>query len=101
MNTFEAIYKAVKKVPRGKVTTYGEIAKFTGIRNPRVVGYALHANRNPDIIPCHRVVNKKGKLATGYAFGGEGIQKQLLVQEGVKFKNEDVDLSESFFKFSI
>lgn len=101
MSTFEAVYKAVKKVPKGKVTTYGEIARYTGIRNPRVVGYALHANKNPDTVPCHRVVNIKGGLAHGYAFGGEGIQRQLLIQEGVRFTDDRVDFSKSLFKFPL
>lgn len=100
MNTFDEIYKAVKKVPKGKVTTYGTIANYIGIKNPRVVGYALHANSTPDTVPCHRVVDKHGGLAKGYAFGGLEIQKKLLVSEGIKFENENVDLSKYFFKFN-
>lgn len=99
MNTFDKVYKAVKKIPPGSVTTYGEIAKHIGISNPRVVGYALHANKNPDTVPCHRVVNAKGDLASGYAFGGRGIQKQLLSQEGVSFTKDSVDLSKFMYKF--
>ncbi len=100
MSTFQAIYKAVAKIPRGKVSTYGAIAKKVGISNPRVVGYALHVNKDPDNIPCHRVVNKKGELASGYAFGGLGIQKQLLEQEGVTFENDKVELSKHLFSFT-
>jgi len=100
MNTFEKIYKVVAKIPKGKVTTYGIIAKKIGISNPRVVGYALHVNKNPDSVPCHRVVNKEGELAKGYAFGGLGIQKQLLEQEGIKFTGERVDLSKQLFSFT-
>lgn len=96
-NTFTAVYKAVQKVPKGKVTTYGEIAKYIGINNPRVVGYALHANPDQDNIPCHRVVTKDGELAKGYAFGGAGIQKQLLEQEGIKFSENYVDLTKYFY----
>lgn len=100
MNTFEKVYKVVAKIPKGKVTTYGIIAKKIGISNPRVVGYALHVNKNPDSVPCHRVVNKEGELAKGYAFGGLGIQKQLLEQEGIKFTGERVDLREQLFSFT-
>ena len=61
MNTFHKIYEQVKKIPEGKVATYGQIALMAG--NPRwsrVVGYALHSNPEPGVIPCHRVVNRKG-----------------------------------------
>ena len=100
MTTFEAVYKAIKKIPRGKVSTYGQIAKYAGISNPRVVGYALHSNKTPDTVPCHRVVNIKGGLAPGYAFGGPSVQKQLLSQEGVNFIGNNVDLKKSLFKFT-
>lgn len=100
MSTFDEVYKAVKKIPRGKVTTYGTIAKYIGINNPRVVGYALHANSTPETVPCHRVVSKEGRLAKGYAFGGLGIQKKLLQAEGIKFKEDYVDLSKYYFVLS-
>ena len=79
MNTFEKIYEQVKKIPKGKVATYGQIALMAG--NPRwsqIVGYALHSNPEPVVIPCHRVVNKEGKLAKAFAFGGENAQKTSL-----------------------
>ena len=94
MNTFEKIYEQVKKIPKGKVATYGQIALMAG--NPRwsqIVGYALHSNPEPGVIPCHRVVNKEGKLAKAFAFGGENAQRNLLINEGVIFLDEDtVDL---------
>ena len=94
MNTFEKIYEQVKKIPKGKVATYGQIALMAG--NPRwsqVVGYALHSNPEPGIIPCHRIVNKEGKLAKSFAFGGENAQRNLLENEGVIFLDSDtVDL---------
>ena len=74
---FKKILKVVAKIPQGKVTTYGEIAKTLKIKNPRIVGWALHANKDKNI-PCHRVVNKKGFLAKNYAFGGLKIQKEKL-----------------------
>ncbi len=99
MNTFEKIYEVVKTIPEGKVATYGQVALLAG--NPRwarVVGYALHVNPEPGIIPCHRVVNREGKVAPGFAFGGEGVQRQLLETEGVVFESDGrIDLS----KYSI
>ena len=94
MNTFEKIYEQVKVIPKGKVATYGQIALMAG--NPRwsrVVGYALHSNPEPGIIPCHRVVNKEGKLAKAFAFGGENVQRDMLKREGVTFIDDNtVDL---------
>ena len=99
MNTFEEIYEVVKSIPEGKVATYGQVALLAG--NPRwarVVGYALHVNPEPGTIPCHRVVNREGKVAPGFAFGGEGIQRQLLESEGIVFEpNGRIDLE----KYSI
>lgn len=99
MIAFDKVYKIVSKIPRGKVSTYGTIAKEIGITNSRVVGYALHVNKDPDNIPCHRVVNKDGKLAPGYAFGGLDIQRKLLEQEGIAFDNDKVILSKHLFTF--
>ena len=94
MNTFHKIYEQVKKIPEGKVATYGQIALMAG--NPRwsrVVGYALHSNPEPGVIPCHRVVNKDGKLSKAFAFGGENSQRDMLISEGVIFIDENtVDL---------
>ncbi|MBP3599733.1 MAG: MGMT family protein [Clostridia bacterium] len=94
MSVFKKIYSVVSKIPKGKVATYGQVAMLAG--NPRwsrVVGYALHSNPAPGIIPCHRVVNREGKTAPAFAFGGEGVQRKLLIDEGIIF-NEDgcVDL---------
>ena len=94
MNTFEKIYEQVRKIPKGKVATYGQIALMAG--NPRwsqIVGYALHANPEPGIIPCHRIVNKEGKLAKAFAFGVENAQRDMLKREGVTFIDDNtVDL---------
>ena len=64
MNTFDKVYDLVALVPKGKVTTYGALAEYIGI-DPRVVGFALHANNDPKNIPCHRVINSKGKISWG------------------------------------
>lgn len=83
---FERIYQQVKRIPKGKVASYGLIAGAAG--NPRwarVVGYALHVNPRPGEIPCHRVVTKAGAVAPGFAFGGPNVQRELLEAEGVTF----------------
>ena len=87
------IYEAVKKIPRGKVATYGQIAAMAGEpRMARAVGNALHKNPDPDTIPCYRVVNSKGKLSGEFAFGGAGAQAKLLEADGIKVKDGKVDL---------
>jgi methylated-DNA-protein-cysteine methyltransferase-like protein len=91
-NFFERVYDIVRKIPEGKVMTYGQISKIVGV-DPRMVGWALHANKEASDVPCHRVVNKDGRLAPGYAFGGPDEQKIRLVAEGVEFVDEThVDL---------
>lgn len=87
---FKKIYRRVKQIPQGKVATYGMIAREVGT-TPRVVGFALHANQDRRL-PCHRVVNREGRLAPGYVFGGLTSQKQRLMAEGVRFKKGKVDL---------
>lgn len=80
------IYRLIKKIPRGKVTTYGTIARELKI-SARSVGQILHRNPDPAHIPCHRVVDRNGRLAENFAFGGAREQYRLLFNEGVKFKD--------------
>ena len=97
---FERIYEVVRKIPRGNVATYGQIAALAG--NPRwarVVGYALHVNPEPGKIPCHRVVNRDGKTTPAFAFGGEDVQRNLLESEGIVFSLDGtVDLKEYLWR---
>ena len=87
------IYSAVKKIPRGCVATYGQIAELAGDRKmARAVGNALHKNPDPENIPCYRVVNFKGELSGEFAFGGAGKQAELLEADGVEVINGKVDL---------
>ncbi len=90
----ECVYEYLKTVPRGKVVTYGMIARAIGRpRASRLVGNALHRNPTPVVVPCHRVVNREGRLAPAFAFGGMDVQAQLLRAEGVEVQNGYVDLS--------
>ncbi len=87
------IYEAVKKIPKGHVATYGQIAAMAG--NPkmsRAVGNALHKNKDPDHIPCFRVVNAKGELSGAFVFGGEKMQAKLLRKDGIEVRDGKVDL---------
>ncbi|MBR5179367.1 MAG: methylated-DNA--[Lachnospiraceae bacterium] len=87
------IYEAVQKIPKGHVATYAQVAEMAGDRKmARAVGNALHRNPDPENIPCFRVVNAKGELAGGFAFGGAEIQARLLEEDGVKVINGKVDL---------
>lgn len=73
----------VQRIPKGRVTTYGQLARAAGMKGARAVGTILHTNTDPHIIPCHRVVNREGRLAPGYAFGGPEAQRKRLMAEGV------------------
>lgn len=87
------IYEAVKKIPKGRVATYGQIAELAGDRKmARAVGNALHKNSDPEHVPCFRVVNAKGELAGEFAFGGSGAQAKLLEADGVEVTGGRVDL---------
>lgn len=98
-NSFEKIYEVVKKIPYGKVATYGQIALLAG--NPhwsRVVGYALHVNPDPENIPCFRVVNRFGEPSSAFAFGGKNTQILLLEGEGIEFVDGRVNLQKHLWK---
>ena len=94
------IYEAVKRIPKGRVATYGQVATMAGNeRMSRAVGNALHKNPTPGIVPCHRVVDAKGRLAGGFAFGGMEAQAALLADEGVEVKDGKVDLGKYGMRF--
>ena len=97
---FRQVYEVVKQIPCGKVTTYGTIARLVGKpRASRQVGWALHVNPEPFVTPCHRVVNREGKLSGAFAFGGKNVQRDLLAKEGVTFlDNETVDLAKHLWE---
>jgi len=90
------VYELVKKIPKGQVITYGQIARQLGKPHAaRAVGNILHHNYDANV-PCHRVVNQEGKVATRFAFGGAEEQKKRLLLEGVRFKDKiSVDIKNS------
>lgn len=100
MEFFERVYRVLKQVPKGKVVTYGQIACAIGApRCARQVGYALHANPQPIVIPCHRVVNREGRLAPAFAFGGAEEQSRLLREEGVQVRDDyTIDLQKYIYR---
>lgn len=93
MTFAQSVYEYLKTVPKGKVVTYGMVARAIGRPGAsRQVGNALHRNPTPVVIPCHRVVNREGRLAPAFAFGGIGVQESLLRAEGVEVRDGFVDL---------
>jgi methylated-DNA-protein-cysteine methyltransferase-like protein len=91
MGFFDEVYNVVKIIPKGKVATYGQIAGIIGQpRKAKIVGWALHSNPYRGTVPCHRVVNRKGELSGGFAFGGSDEQKRLLENEGIIFDEEGI-----------
>jgi methylated-DNA-[protein]-cysteine S-methyltransferase len=99
LNLDQKIYKKLLDVPKGKITTYGDLAKAVGLKNgQRVVGKIMNKNPYPMIIPCHRVVMSTGKIG-GYAYG-EHVKTKMLNDEGIKIQNGKIlDLKNQIFKF--
>jgi methylated-DNA-[protein]-cysteine S-methyltransferase len=94
------VYNILLKIPAGKVSTYGDIAKALGYpKAARLVGQILHDNPNPVIVPCHRVIHSDGRLG-GYAYGSER-KRELLENEGIRFRNGREDYVEEFQKCRI
>ena len=96
---FHDVYEVVVKIPYGRVTSYGAIAEYLGLRgSARMVGWAMNAshtgNKN---IPAHRVVNRNGLLTGKHHFGGPEIMEQLLMSEGIKVKDNKVVKFEKLF----
>lgn len=97
---FKQVYKIAARIPKGKVMTYGQIGMVLGVPNcARQVGQAMYNTPAYLDIPAHRVVNSKGGLAPAHAFGGEEVQRKILEEEGVVFKqNGCIDLKKSIFR---
>ncbi len=99
-NFFERVYDLARKIPYGKVTSYGAIAKALGTgRSARMVGWAMNASHNIEDIPAHRVVNRKGLLTGKHHFDGTNLMQQLLESEGIRVvDNQIVNMEEHFWK---
>jgi methylated-DNA-protein-cysteine methyltransferase-like protein len=80
------VFKILKTIPSGYVTTYGRLAKLAGVPSPRNIGWILRQNNQPDDIPCYKVVMTNGRLAAGYKFGGSSAQQTRLEQDGLIFE---------------
>lgn len=96
----ERVYEILREIPKGKVVTYGQIAQMMGNKHyARSIGNILH--QNPDGVknPCYKVVNSKGRLAKGYAFGGIESQKEKLIADGVEVEGYKVDLKKYGYMF--
>ncbi|MFL5638943.1 MAG: MGMT family protein [Gemmatimonadaceae bacterium] len=84
MGLHQRIHKVVARIPRGRVATYGQIARIAGLpRQARLVGYALHALPVGTRVPWQRVVNAQGAISVGGASGAR--QRMLLESEGIRF----------------
>ena len=95
---FDKVYKVVRKIPEGKVTSYGAIASYLGAKkSARLVGWAMNASHGDNSIPAHRVVNRIGLLTGKHHFGGTKVMQQLLEIEGIVIKANKIQTLENFF----
>ncbi len=88
---FEKVYQVARKIPYGRVTSYGAIANYLGMpRSARMVGWAMNASKNDDSVPAHRVVNQNGLLTGKHHFEGTNLMVQLLENENIKVRNNEI-----------
>ena len=98
-NLRNGVYNYLRNIPKGKVVTYGQIAKYLGNKNlSRVVGNILHVNPDPIKYPCYKVVSSKGKLSNNFGDGGIEVQKKRLEEDGVEVINNCVVLEKYQYK---
>lgn len=98
MGVFKKIKRVVSQIPRGKVATYGQVARLVVIRDARVVGWALRGNQDSGV-PCHRVIKADGSLAANFSLGTWREQKRRLKTDGVAFASQmKVDLKKYLWK---
>ena len=96
---FSKVRYLVKRIPYGKVTTYGEIAQYLGIKSSaRMVGWALNSFANDNEVPCHRVVNRNGELTGRRYFATPDMMRELLESEGIEFIDDKVNLKKHLWK---
>ena len=95
---FDKVYNIVRQIPEGKVTSYGAIANYLGVKkSARLVGWAMNASHGDNSIPAHRVVNRVGLLTGKHHFGGTKIMQQLLENEGILIKENKILNLELYF----
>lgn len=95
---FDNVFEVAKLVPKGRVTSYGAIAAYIGMkRSARMVGYAMNASHNDKSIPAHRVVNRNGMLTGKHHFSGPDEMQKRLEKEGIKVKNDKIVNFEKHF----
>jgi len=95
---FERVYEVARNIPYGNVTSYGAIANYLGMaRSARMVGWAMNNSKNDPTIPAHRVVNKNGLLTGKHHFEGSNLMQQLLENEGVIIKNNQIQNFKKIF----
>ena len=99
MNLEEKVYKKLLNVPKGQITTYGDLANTVGLKNgQRLIGKIMNKNPYPVLIPCHRVVMSTGKIG-GYAYG-KHVKIKILSDEGVEIINgKIISFDKKLFKF--
>jgi len=98
LNLEHRVYEKLLKVPKGKVTTYSELAKAVGLKNgQRTIGRIMNKNPFPVIVPCHRVILSNGKIG-GYAWG-ENVKTNMLSKEGIKIKNGKILDNSKIYRF--
>ena len=89
-NYFDDVFQVVRLIPEGRVTSYGAIAHYLGLRaGARMVGWAMNAAHTETGVPAHRVLNRNGMLTGKHHFGGNRMQ-ELLEAEGIKVENDKV-----------
>lgn len=98
-NFFHKVYAVARKIPYGRVTSYGAIAKYLGLaKSARMVGWAMNGSHNVTDIPAHRVVNRKGLLTGKHHFEGTNLMQQLLENEGIQVvDNQIIDFEKVFW----
>ena len=95
----ERVFEFLTTIPKGKVVTYGQIAKYLGNKRlSRVVGNILHNNPDESRYPCYKVVDRKGRLSKAFAFGGIEGQRERLQTEGIIVENYKVDMNKYGYK---
>ncbi|MFO8086731.1 MAG: MGMT family protein [Bacteroidales bacterium] len=95
---FERVYQVVKKIPAGRVTSYGKIANYLGLKSgARMVGWAMNHSHDQENIPAHRVVNRNGQLTGKHHFDYPGLMQELLENEGLTVVNDQIQSVEKYF----